>query len=471
MATKVLDQRAQAAVDFLRSHPKEWAGAIVPRWLPSALPPRSSKRGWRDAVSLLLLSEIISVHRVSNGGEAFFRGPLYQIGYAALARQFNTDVDEIGESANWLRQIGVVGLVHRTRIDHDGQPRGSMVFAFPIMGKLEEFRQAYLATGKTPAPIKYESRVSSKKGTELDSRTVSSATHVIGGSPSPKRQFAHADETAPILTAPKQQLKLAGSGGETSTQRHNACDDRGSRVVAGGGGMAADDKGKQVAAPTNYNNSAKRPSANSAHLNGQRPSGPSAELAPPHWRPARRPADLTIETPEQQTAWRSASRLCTLYSQVMMRYDETSCCDLPRSDHLRAFKFFSDFTQSRSFYLTGLCIRALLLRNDSDFDANGGYDGIWHCRWVLNFAKFLAYVKAGKIESEIGHAGVKINTWYELRMFFTESELIFYGWRSDKIPIMPIEQSDLWETDPAATLFYRNRNLPLPVEIQTNTSK
>jgi hypothetical protein len=456
MANKSLDPRAQSAIDFLRKHSKDWTGAIMPRWLPGALPPRSTKRGWRDAVSLWLLSQIISAHRVSEGGQAFFRGPLYQINRRELARQLCTNVDEISESANWLQQIGVIGLVHRTRLDDDGQPRGSMVFAFPIMTKLESYRKQYLSSSKTPEPIKYEPERSTRGQPDSGCRTVSSTACVVGGSTSAKRQFDFAEETASIVTAAKQRTGVPSSAGGGAGDD----DDGGSGEAPGAV------KDKQVPAPSKSANSAQRPPATAPNRNGHDTTGQSADAAPPRWRPARPPANLVIDTPEQRQAWNRASRLCTFYSQVMMRSGHARSCDLTHSDKVRAFKFFSDCPQSGALYVTSVFINALLLVDDDQADHGEGYDDIWYCRSALNFQKFLAYVKSGRIESEIGRAGWKINAWRELRLYFTESELLYYGWASDKIPIVRIKPDEQWESDPSAQTYYRDRNLPLPIEIQ-----
>ena len=466
MAEKVLDPRAQSAVDFLRKHTKEWAGNILPRWLPGALPPRSSKRGWRDAVSLMVLSEIIGAHWVREGEQVFFREPLYQVKRCELAQRCCTDPDEISETVNWHQQIGVIGLVHRTRLDDNGQPKGSTVFAYPIMTKLEQLRRQFLATGKSPKPVPYEPQDSKRRGLKPGGRTGTSEAPVVDGSTPPKRQFGPAEEAAPILTAPQPRLKLAASdGGETSTQRQRDGDDRRSRVGGARGGEAAKDQEQRLPGTSAQSTAPRWPPAqtthNSHHNSTATPAGSALRL----WRPARPPADLIVETPDQQASWVRASRFCTLYSQVVMRYGSAKTCQLSHNDAVCAFRFFSECPASGSFYITGVFIDALLLANEMDRE-NGSYDPIWHCRFALNFRKFMAFVKSGKIESEIGFAGNKINTWSSLRLYFTQSELIFYGWLPENIPIMRIRQDELWENDPLAPSFYRDRGLDLPPEFE-----
>jgi hypothetical protein len=462
MAEKVLDPRAYSAVDFLRKHTKEWAGNILPRWLPAALPARSAKRGWRDAVSVLALTEILGAHRVREGEAVFFKGPLYQINRLELARGFCTDLNEISETINWLEQIGVIGLVYRTRLDAEGQPRGSMVFAYPVMAGLEQLRRQFLATGKSPKPVPYEPPQSERRGPKPGSRTTTSTAPVVEGSALPKKQFDLAEEPAPILTAPKAALKLAASGdGETSTQRQQDGDDRRSRTDGARGGEAAKHKEQRLPETVNQSPSPQLPSAHVTHNNNQASTG----LALQPWRPPRAPADLIVETPDQQVAWRKASRLCTLYSQVVMRSRCANTCQLSHRDAVCAFNFFGECPASGAFYVTGVFINALLLANDTDHE-NGSYDHIWHCRFALDFRKFLAFVKSGKIESELGRAGNKINTWSSLRLFFTQSELIYYGWSPKKIPIMSLQPDDPWENDPAARTFYLDRGLALPPEFE-----
>lgn len=466
MAKKVLDPRAQCAVDFLRKHSKEWAGNILPRWLPAALPARSAKRGWRDGVSVLTLNEILGAHRVREGESVFFKGPLYQINRLELARGFCTDLDEISETIGWLEQIGVIALVHRTRLDDNGHPKGSMVFAYPIMTTLEQLRRQFLATGKSPKPVPYEPQDSKRRRPKLGSRTTSSTAPVVEGSTPPKRQFDAPEEAAPILTAPQPRLKLAASdGGETSTQRQQDGDDRRSRVDGAHGGEAAKDQEQRLPGTSRQSTSPRWPSGHATRNHHHHSTATPAGSALRPWRPARPPADLIVETPDQQEAWARASRFCALYSQVVMRSDSARTCQLSHHDGVSAFRFFSECPASGSFYMTGVFIDALLLANEMDRE-NGSYDPIWHCRFALNFRKFMAFAKSGKIESEIGFAGNKINTWSSLRLYFTQSELIFYGWLPDNIPIMRLRPDELWENDPLARSFYRDRGLDLPPECE-----
>jgi hypothetical protein len=439
----------------------------MPNWLPAALPARSDKRGWRDAVAIWLLCEIIGAHRIARGQTVFFRGPLYQVERVELARDFGTDVDEISEALNWLRQIGVLEVIHRTRIDCRGQPTGMRVFAYPIMSRLDELRQQFQATGKTPAPVKYEPRRAKRTDPHQGSQTSSSAVHVVEGSTAPTSGFDLPDDGACVLTAPQERQKLDAdaSGGEVSTQWHDdRRDDRRSLDGGGGGGDAAADQNEQTPANSFPTRSGHEPPAASSTWHRQVAPGQPAAAAPPPWRPARPPSDLIIETPDQQRAWKLGCRLCVLYAEVFMRSGHARTCKLNHNDSVRAFNYFNRYPQCGAFYVTSVFILALMLVTDNE--SGNGYDKLWHSRWAVDFRRFLAYLESGRIESEIGRAGTKINTWRALRLYFTQSELIHFGWDPNNIPAVRIDPDDIWEADPDAADYYQTQQLPLPVEVQ-----
>lgn len=148
-----LDPRAQAAVEHLRANAADWAGAIRPRLLTAALPPRSTKRGWCDFVTHAVWEEIISAHRAMKTGGVFFKGPLYRVVHRDLARQLCTSPDEITAALTWLVALGLIGRVPRSLLNDEGQPRGQMIFAYPIMPAIQQLLDTYQTTGKTPEPF------------------------------------------------------------------------------------------------------------------------------------------------------------------------------------------------------------------------------------------------------------------------------------------------------------------------------
>lgn len=147
-----------------------------------------------------------------------------------------------------------------------------------------------------------------------------------------------------------------------------------------------------------------------------------------------------------------------------MRSTTARSRELCRGDAERAFRYFVEYVQQTAFYTAGILIKACSATQHSKRDQ--GFDKFWHCREVMNFPTFIRYMASGEIESEIGCAGHKINTWYALRMFFTQSELLYYGWKPDRIPSIRIDRDELWEHCGDALDFYTSRGLRLPDEVQ-----
>lgn len=58
-----------------------------------------------------------------------------------------------------------------------------------------------------------------------------------------------------------------------------------------------------------------------------------------------------------------------------------------------------------------------------------------------------------------------MNSWETLRGWFTESELIHFGWSNDKIPVLAMDVDQLWENDPSAVAYYSDRHRDPPPEI------
>jgi hypothetical protein len=70
----------------------------------------------------------------------------------------------------------------------------------------------------------------------------------------------------------------------------------------------------------------------------------------------------------------------------------------------------------------------------------------------------------GKIEAEVG-LFEDVNAWETIRSWFTESELLYWGWDKTKIPVLPLDPDQLWEYDLATARYYRDRHRDLPLEV------
>lgn len=458
---KHLDPRAQAAVQHLRVYAPDWYGAIRPRLLTAALPPRGPKRGWRDSVTHAVLEEIISVHRPNNHGEVFFDGPLYRVVRRDLAQRYCTSPDEVSSALTWLEALGVIGREERTLLDEDGQPRGKQVFAYPIMSALQELLDTYKATGKTPKPF--------------------SVTPQRGRLTSPKNQVGSAKEagsppgrTGDSLNCAQAQQKHAESVGEASAQRHErvAQDDRLRRAEDGGG--EADDHKAQVphlppaAPPRSADGARSNPARQAAPGPPARARGPGkpgsgghgSTPASPCWTPPVPPAEIKLEDEAKMKAWEEGARLCALWGQAITRRNYVVTCTPTIHDHQIAYKFFLTNPQTKALYTIAVAIDAWSLTREPN---RKGFDDLYHVRASLELRAFVQSLGSGKLESEVGRY-LTINCWADLRACFTQSELLYYGWPSS-IPVIGLPLDEVWENDPGAPRYYLRRKLPLPPEV------
>lgn len=464
-----LDPRAAAAIDHLRAYAADWNGTIRPRHLTAALPPRSCKRGWCDFVAHAVLEEIIGIHRADRNGNVFFTGDLYQVKGRDLARQLCTSPNEISSALSWLEAQGLIVRVTRTLLDDDGQPRGKKVFAYPVMDALQALVEAYKATGKTPKPFYVPPRRGglTPEKSQVDSR---------------KEAVSLAQRGGYSLNCPERQQKSAESDSVTfaeasASMLHCGLPDhvgRKSHAVNGGGSAA--DRNKQIpsspsacpSAPqahgTQAAHSTPHPSKaqHSATLthepldgNGHMSASPSA-----HWTPPLPPNSLTLANDDEKKAWKKAARFFAIWPQAQMRLGYVNCCKPTSADHEAAFHFFIGNPQTNPFYAVSVAINAWSASQEKKPER---YDTLFHCRKSLILRSFLQSFAAGKLEPEIGGYGLKINTWKDLRLCFTQSELMFYGWL--EVPILKIHTDELWEHDPDAPEYYRCRKLPLPPEV------
>ena len=462
-AQKHLDPRAQAAVQHLRAYPGDWAGAIRPKLLTAALPPRSTKRGWCDFVAHALLEEIISAHRPKKNGELFFKGPMYQLKRLDLARQLCTSPDQISSALAWLVALGVVGRGERTLIDEDGQPCGKEVFAYPIMPVLQEFLDQYRKTGKTPDPF----YVTPRRAGLIPAKTQVDSLEEAG---SPPRREGDS------LNCAQAQQNDAESVGEASAKQPQrlVVDDRLRLAEAGGGGAADDKKAHVPPSPA----AASPPSAEStrsvtapqaallppacAHRSTPPSSGGrSHAAASPLWTPPPPPASIKVEDANGLTAWEKATRFCALWAQAIMRLGWITTCTPTLNDQKAAHTFFVDTPQAGTFWAVAVAISAWGLTQERKKD---GWDKLYHVRDSLDLRSFLPSLASGKLESEVGRF-VTINIWADLRQCLTADELLYYGWPAAKVPVKALKTDEVWENSEQAPNYYRDRKLPLPREV------
>ena len=431
---KHLDPRAQAAVQHLSAYPGDWAGAIRPKLITAALPPRSSKRGWCDFIAHAVLEEIISAHRPKKSGEVFFNGALYRVTRRDLARQLCTSPDEISSALTWLEALGVIGRVERTLIDEDGQPRGKQIFAYPIMPVLQEFLDEYRKTGKTPEPFSVTPRRAGLTSAKSQVDPVEEAGSQAG-------------RTGNSPNCAQAQRKHAEGVGDTSSQRPARIVGDGPRSRVEDGGVEDADQNKAHVSPV--------PSAAPPPLADGTPSTTTHPTAPPP------PASIKLDDEEAQTAWKNASRFCTLWAQAIMRLNHVTTCSPTSGDLKAALQFFLDHPQTESFYTVAVATDAWALSLESK---QPKWDRLFHVRHSLDLPSFLRTFASEKLESEVGRF-MTINAWADLRTCFTQSELVFYGWPAAKIPIVGLEPDDIWENLADAPTYYRDRKLPFPREV------
>jgi hypothetical protein len=73
-------------------------------------------------------------------------------------------------------------------------------------------------------------------------------------------------------------------------------------------------------------------------------------------------------------------------------------------------------------------------------------------------------MSTGKVEAEVGLFD-DVNAWETIRSWFTESELVYWGWNKAKLPILPLDPDQLWEYDPCTPRYYLDRHRDLPPEV------
>ena len=462
-----LDPRAQAAINHIQARSKFYVGAICLRNLPAVLPRNGDRRGWRDAVTVFLLCEIVSVHRVAKGSRPYWSGALYQINRHDLAEQFACDPDDISTSLQWLKKLGLVHVIHRTPFDGVGKPCGTMVYAVPLMDRIHMLLVFFAQNGR---PMD-TSQIMDSNPLEEGSNSASTAAELNDKSV-PTRGEAGSN----LNCLEKQQNNGDEIGDEVSAQRQSpvVSDDRGSLAVDGGGGGA--DAGPDLQVPPLPAERGKDPkqrllaplpqavaqnAPDSTSKAAEAPGMPPMSKAPTaRWTPPEMPPGLS-NTAEDIKAWRKGSVFCKLWCEAIVRLHFVTICKPTPKDQQRAFKFFCENPQIGPFFSIAVASSAWCIPDNKK--KNNKWDSLFHCRQAYEIKQFFAVFESGKLEPEIGRADWEINAFEDLRAAFTESELKFFGF--DKTPVLAIDRDYLWEYQPDTPDYYRVRKFDLPPEV------
>ncbi len=436
-----LDPRALAAIEHVQANQKFYVGPILIRDLPAALPNKGGRRGWRDAVAVYLLSEIIAVHRVAKGKPPYWSGSLYQVNRQQLAEAYACDPDVVSSALKWLVQLGLVERVERTRTDDVGNPLGKMVFVVPLMERIHRMLLYFEANRRAIPATELINSNPLKAG---------STSSKDGSNPSLKRVSANLDAGLYPNCGITQQKQAAGTDDEPSERGSKSTGGyQRRRVVVGGGGGV----GSEAAAAADQE--AQTPRSSTAVS--------TSRVAPPaQWSPPKLPQQLNND---EQTleAWRKACLLCEVWSEAIVRAGVLHLCK-PTDSHRRvAYEFFVDHPEVGLFSATAVAISAWDVSGDSNAP-KGGYDKLYFCRQANELPLFLKGFSTGKLQSEIGRSGHKMNQFKDLRSLFCLSELRYWGKKNE--PAMDIDPALLWEYQADTAQYYHLRDRPLPQEVE-----
>jgi len=471
----MLDPRALAAANSIKVYKKiVGQGPIIPSWLGAALPPRTKRRGWRDHVALYLLSDIISAHRLKDG-QVFFRGPLYQVNREAWAASIPTTLKEISLTLTWLADdLGVIGRVQRVRLV-DGQPCGSQTFAWPIVPRLQELRDYFLEHGhamsvKGPKPNAGSDAAQPRDGLEGNSTPAFKAT----SSPGSRQSHPHAQSNSSLSSAARPTAAEGSGESLTGIITDEPAPVGQRRARAGGGGtnerqrVSGDADPKADSAPPAPRPKAPaQPGQANTKVNGNgdlRPaSAPATAAAPPPWSPPHPPKDIAVVTEADQKAWRKAMRFALMRQEAIVRSRTLASSAFTLADKQAAYAYFQAHPAVTGDFPLAVAIHAWQLAREGAQPRNKRRQ-LYHIPHSLDPRQFLRSMTTGKIEAEVGLFD-EVNAWETLRWWFTQSELVYWGWNKAKLPIVPLDPDQLWEYDPAAPRYYLDRHRDLPPEV------
>jgi hypothetical protein len=195
-----------------------------------------------------------------------------------------------------------------------------------------------------------------------------------------------------------------------------------------------------------------------AHL-----AGHSTAAAAPLWSPPAPPKDIQVVTEDDQAAWNKAMRFCALWEEAIVRSGTISSSAFTLADKKAAYGYFQKRPQATGLFQIAVATHAWQLAREGA-QPRGKRRELYHIPHSLDPRQFLSSMHSGKIEAEVG-LFQKVNAWKTLRWWFTESELVYWGWDKAKVPVMILDPDQLWEYDPRAPRYYQDRRRALPPEV------
>ncbi len=196
-----------------------------------------------------------------------------------------------------------------------------------------------------------------------------------------------------------------------------------------------------------------------AHLNA--PTASSTAAAPPPWSPPPPPKSIQLESDEDQVAWRKAMRFRALWEEAIVRSGTLSSSSFTLPDQKAAYDYFQAHPEITGIFPIAVAIHAWQLAQRGAQPKNKRRS-LYHVPHSLDPRQFLCSMHSGKVEAEVG-LFVNVDTWETLREWFTESELLYLAWK--KVPVMALDPDQLWEYNPEAPGYYRDRHRDLPPEV------
>lgn len=465
-----LDPRALAAVNAIKVNKNIFAqGPIIPVWLAAALPPRSDRRGWRDYVAQYILCDIICAYRFRDG-QVFFRGPLYQVNREAWAKQIPTTLKEISLTLTWLSDdLGVIGRQQRIRL-MDGQPCGSQTFVWPIVPRLLELRNFYLECGHA-MPVKCQAADSSSDtpqpgdGLESNSTPAFEATPPLGLRQSHSLLQSHSSlisATTPNAAEGNGEALLGAIIIEPAQDEQSLAIARGGKTkerqgVSGDASTQADLAPPVPKAPIHHTDATLNYNGD-VHTTSHR-----TDAAPPHWSPPDPPKAIQVVTKDDQIAWRKAMRFCAMWQEAIVRSECLTSSVFTLADKQAVYSYFLHNYTVRGFFPLAVAMNAWEIAR-ADVQPRNKHRRLYHIPHSLDPRQFIGSMNSGKIEAEVCMF-YNVNAWETHRWWFTESELVYWGWNKASIPIKAIKPDQLWEYFPSAPNYYRARHRDLPPEV------
>jgi hypothetical protein len=209
------------------------------------------------------------------------------------------------------------------------------------------------------------------------------------------------------------------------------------------------------------------PGQPNAQVNGNgdpRPAnGPPTAAAPPPWSPPPPPNSIQLVTDDDQRAWRKAMRFALMWQEAIVRSRTLASSAFTLADKQAAYRYFRDHPAVTGDFPLAVAIHAWKLARQGDQPRNKRRQ-LYHIPHSLDPRQFLASMSTGKVEAEVGLFD-DVNAWETHRYWFTESELVYWGWNKAKLPIVPLDPDQLWEYDPATPRYYLDRHRDLPPEV------